>query len=135
MGLEPATSHFSFVGDRITRGHIIQPRHLECRTCSCCLYKGHSEWQIGNFDQARAKLRRACVCCPDFSSADGFHFSDLHFSQENGPWACWSFHQVCLSVVSAVCWVLEFSFVIITKLEVHRQIMATKLKTAILTLK
>ena len=43
VGLEPATSHSGFVGDRITRGRSIQPRHLECRACSFCLYKAHSE--------------------------------------------------------------------------------------------
>ena len=36
-------SHFGFVGDRITRGRSIQPRHLKCRSCSVCLYKAHSE--------------------------------------------------------------------------------------------
>ena len=71
-------SHFGFVGDRITRGRSIQPRHLKCRSCSVCLYKAHSE---RGRSTSLAKSKRDSEQ-PDDLSAGGPPIFDLHFSKK-----------------------------------------------------
>ena len=128
-------SHFGFVGDRITRGRSIQPRHLKCRSCSVCLYKAHSERgrsatliKIKRDSEQLALLSR-CIFCWWTT------FLRLPFPQGKGPWAC-STHLACLSVASAVSWVTVALFCgETTKLEGQRRSLVNGPKSMIMALK
>ena len=124
-----------FVGDRITRGRSIQPRHLKCRSCSVCLYKAHSERgrsatliKIKRDSEQLALLSRCLFYwCPPLLRPS--------FPQEKGPWAC-SSNLACLSIVSAASWVTVALFCgETTKPEGQRRSLVNGPKSMIMALK